>query len=154
MNKQHLARVTEIEEFVLQGDDVHEQAPELVLELVNMIKSSAGAGITEHEGATLSAEVSAFGAGFHTAFRKALDNRASAVMWNAIELLPEKEWELFCQRVVVGDGSLKTRCLVAAEYMYGEPVMNIFSSALDMLEDEDWNVVNTKLIEYAGIVLR
>jgi len=86
-------------------------------------------------------KASFFAEGFHTAFRKGLDSKASVIIWNTIHLLDPEIWRDFCHEVVDGKGSLEDRCKNAEAIQRGEAGCNLMRTGLDMMKREEFEAI-------------
>jgi len=77
---------------------------------------------------------------FHTGFRKALDNMASVIVWNAIYLL-EGAWKELLEKVLQGEGNLKERWTKALEWHPIHHATTLFQAGLEMMTDRDWQII-------------
>lgn len=76
---------------------------------------------------------------FHTALRKSLDSVASSILWNAVYLTTEEQWDRFIREINEKEGSLAERCRDL--YLYGENALNLIMIGLKMLEDGEYEVL-------------
>lgn len=79
------------------------------------------------------------GFNFHTALRKSLDSKASAICWNAINLVNNTTWDALCATVQRDTRSLKDRWLKLR--ISGLSAMNLLGIGLGMLTDDEWEVL-------------
>jgi hypothetical protein len=89
---------------------------------------------------------------FHRALRKCLDSKASSIVWNAIYLLQDNDWEKFCDDIEhVTGGSFGEVC--EASLFYGEPARNLFLIGLSMLTEEELEVLERYSCEDKGMAI-
>ena len=77
--------------------------------------------------------------GFATALRKMVDSKASAVAWNAIQLVTDEQWVRFINAVDQAEGSLEERC--RSILIRGEAALNLLALGLEALEPSEYEVL-------------
>lgn len=104
----------------------------------------------------LTLEENDFGYLFHRILRKSLDSRGSSICWNAIFLLSSEDWALFViamyDTVIEGDGVLdRNMCTQVLNNACANPAKNLLKIGLQMLDDEEYKVIDRQVREYTEI---
>jgi hypothetical protein len=76
----------------------------------------------------------------HHFFRKGLDSTASSICWNAINLMDNQDWRLFCARLY--DTGKVNRWNCEASVLAGDSARNLLLIGIMILEDWEYERID------------